>query len=341
MTRLPIASLWMSGLLLLGCAVVRGSSSLPPWPDLVELLRTNIVRAPGEFDREASEALIQKFGGRILAADAVAEPVPDIAPIVKRDTFGAGARYIRVGQVSLGLAPQLEAAIRDTNWTSGARGLVLDLRAAAGNEFNAAAQVTGLFAGGDLQPLNWGDQTEPVPPREPAWKLPAVVLINGETSGAAEALAAALRVEIGALVIGSPSAGRAAVFRELPLPDGSRLRVPSARVRTSDGAEIPAEGITPDLVVRIRPELERAYLADPFTNLVAKIDNRGTNQVTPAPARRRVNEAELVRAQRDGTIPGDGPASETNSVRIVRDPVLARGLDFLNGLGTSTRRKRS
>jgi hypothetical protein len=57
----------------------------------------------------------------------------------------------------------------------------------------------------------------------------------------------------------------------------------------------------------------------------------GTNR----PPRRRINEAELVRAQREGREPGD----ETNRTArpepprpVVTDPALVRALDLLKGL---------
>ena len=61
------------------------------------------------------------------------------------------------------------------------------------------------------------------------------MLVNGETRGAAEALAAALHQAGAGLIIGSPTAGAATSFKEFPLSNGERLRVAT---RLSGGSMI-------------------------------------------------------------------------------------------------------
>jgi len=93
--------------------------------------------------------------------------------------------------------------------------------------------------------------------------------------------------------------------------------------------------------VRLTPQQERAYLADPFTAVVAgPASDSGTNRVaSTVTVRRRINEAELVRAQRDGTVPGDAKGgSGASAQRVVQDPVLARSLDLIRGLAILRKR---
>lgn len=318
-----------------------GFAALPPLNSVVDLLRTNLsVEAP-TFDHEAGTALIEKFGGRIIGPDEPSETPSDAPPIVRKERFDNGALYVLVGQVSPGLAPQLKAALLDTNWTAGAAGMVIDLRFAVGNEFDAAGRAAALFADRDGEVLSWGDGSVRVTGPEPAWKQPVAVLVNGSTKGAAEAFAAALRTEAGALLIGRASAGRAAVFRDLPLDNGSKLRLPVARVRTGDGKEISASGLQPDITVNVSPEQDRAYLADPYTLVSSSGQTLSSTNGSASTliVRRRVNEAELVRAQREGTVPGDTRAdTAADAVRIVRDPVLGRGLDLVRGLSILQKR---
>ena len=54
--------------------------------------------------------------------------------------------------------------------------------------------------------------------REPAFRGLVMVLADSDTSGVSEAIAAALRFYNKALVIGQPTAGRAAEYSDLPLP---------------------------------------------------------------------------------------------------------------------------
>lgn len=314
---------------------VLGFAALPPLNSVVDLLRTNLTVEGSVFDREAGTALIEKFGGRIVAADEPA-PVPsDAPPIIRKERFDHGALYVLVGQVSPGLAPQLKAALLDTNWTAGAAGMVIDLRFAAGEEFGAAGNAAALFTDREGEVLNWGEGTVRVAGPEPAWKQPVAVLVNGGTSGAAEAFAAALRTEAGALLIGRTSAGRAAVFRDLPLENGAKLRLPVSRVRTGDGKEISPAGLQPDIEVKVSQEQDRAYIADPYTlvNTTGGTLSTTNRLAASLTLRRRVNEAELVRAQKEGTVPGDNkPEPLADADRVIRDPVLGRGLDLVRGL---------
>jgi hypothetical protein len=117
--------------------------------------------------------------------------------------------------------------------------------------------------------------------------------------------------------------------------------VATATVRLGDNQAMPAAGLQPDIAIAVTPRAERIHFADAFapgTNIDGS-ELTTTNQSlaggTNRPSRRRINEAELVRAQREGREPGD----ETNrTVRpeparpLVTDPALARALDLLKGL---------
>jgi len=314
---------------------------LPPPETLMRLLRTNLVMEPVELDREASAALVARFGGRLLGPDE-SEPAPDSAPaLADKSRFDGGVLYVRIGQVGPALAPQLQAALEDSAWNTNAVGLVVDLRFAGGEGFESAGKTAALFADhpGDL--LDWGAGSVRSDGRTPAWKKPVTVLVNGSTSGPAEALAAVLRLETGAVLIGQSTAGQAAVHRDLPLEGGGRLRLPVASVRLGNGELVPPRGLQPDITVRLTPQQERAYLADPFTAVVAgPASDSGTNRVaSTVTVRRRINEAELVRAQRDGTVPGDAKGgSGASAQRVVQDPVLARSLDLIRGLAILRKR---
>lgn len=114
-------------------------------------------------------------------------------------------------------------------------------------------------------------------------------------------------------------------------------------IQLGDGSQLSAAGVKPDIVVRVEPEQERTYFADPFrnyrdTNVLfasTSLSLTNTGSVTNRPRRPRFNEAELVRERREG------PSLETDLAAfresepekpVVRDPVLARALDLLKGL---------
>ena len=329
-----------------GCAFLAAaradSLALPPLDDLVRLLRTNLALNAADFDAQAGQAMVEHFGGQILGANDSGETLSDAPPLAKKTTLDYGCLYVRVGQISPALAPQFTAALQDTNWMNGARGLVLDLRFTSGTSFKAAAETAALFVTPDHKLLDWGSESFQPPPRTNTWKLPITVLVNHETTGAAEALGAVLRAENAALVIGGTTAGKASIYRDIDLGNGNKVRLPVSQAKTSDGQAIPRTGLVPDIAVKATLNQERAYLNDPFVTVLSATNSpSGTNSVTgTVTVRRRVNEAELVRARREDLIPGD-PANKTDApkteTRIVRDPALARALDVIKGMAVLNR----
>jgi hypothetical protein len=138
--------------------------------------------------------------------------------------------------------------------------------------------------------------------------------------------------------------------KEFPLSNGATLRLATSPVKLN-GAEL--SQVRPDIEVTVTAKDEQAFYADAFfvlppgnlAGLAQALTNRPAS--TNLAARRpRLNEAQLVRAHRQGVTPeGDAPfppateaqiRSETSSVNdsipSVNDPVLARALDLLKGL---------
>src|SRR5207237_1979859 len=60
---------------------------------------------------------------------------------------------------------------------------------------------------------------------DPVFQGTIMVLIDGETSGPAEAMAAVLKTHGQALLIGQPSAGRAVEYSDFSLSSGKILRI--------------------------------------------------------------------------------------------------------------------
>jgi hypothetical protein len=108
------------------------------------------------------------------------------------------------------------------------------------------------------------------------------------------------------------------------------------------GEPLGLDGLKPDIQVAVPPDDEKIYFADPYRLLAKSLpflhDPDGTNAVsTNRLGRHRINEAELVRMQKEGlnleddTAPGPGRSAEPVR-QTIQDPVLARGLDLLKGL---------
>src|SRR5207237_8535096 len=126
-------------------------------------------------------------------------------------------------------------------------------RYAEGYDDAAAAAVADLFISKERPLLNWGSGSSRAKEKADALRLPVAVLVNHQTSGAAEALAAVIRETGTGLILGSRTAGQAAVAEEFPLKNGQRLRIATAPVQLGDGTALSAEGINPDITVQVTP----------------------------------------------------------------------------------------
>ena len=82
-----------------------------------------------------------------------------------------------------------------------------------------------------------------------ATEAPLVVLVNGNTAGSAEALAAALRDLDRAAIVGTTTMGKGSVQVTRPLSFGGALRYTAARYVSPNGYAIDGIGVSPDASV--------------------------------------------------------------------------------------------
>jgi Peptidase family S41 len=323
---------------LLFAAVNLLAADAPPFAEVFELVRTNLTGLDAAaLNQLAVEGFVQRLGGRAQFADAplASEPPADLLPAAT--IYDGHYAYVRLGEVSGGVAARLDAAIKRLAATNQVNGLVLDLRFAGGRDFATAARVADLFLTTNQPVLDWGEGTFVATTKTNGFTLPLAVLVNHQTRGGAEAVAAVLRRAGVALLIGGTTAGEASRYREFTLSNGQRLRLAVIPVKLGDGEALPPAGVVPDIAVNIRAEAERAYLADPF-GIVSSATTApsGTNQIAAAARpRRKLTEADLVRARQENRpldAPTNLPVAAVEPPKVVRDPALARALDLLKGL---------
>lgn len=318
-------------------AVAPGRAEEPAgFQEVFGLIRSNLVGvSAAELDRAATLGLLQQLQGRVVlltngtagGGAKVAESLLGRTNVLE-EAFG----YVRVERVEKGLAEQLAAAHEKLNAAKKLKGLIVDLRFAGGLDYLAAVAAAEKFLAGDKPLLQIEGKVLRSTATNVAVAGPLVVLVNHETTAAAETLAAILRKANAAMIIGGATPGQAGVFMEYPLKNGQRLRLASGMVRLGDGTALTGAGLRPDVSVEVKSDDERAYLADPFTDLTPAAPPKPG---AAAAARRRMNEAELVRRQREGqnTEEDDfvGPGGDKNR-QIMRDPALARAVDILKGI---------
>ncbi|HTH49604.1 MAG TPA: S41 family peptidase, partial [Candidatus Limnocylindria bacterium] len=254
---------WLPVLLtLLACPLpsARAATDAPPFGEVFELVRTNLPSLDAaKLNEMAVEGLLQRLGGLAQYAEVplTNEPSADLLPVAT--AYEGAYGYVRIGEVSGGVAARLGAALAKAATTNQLKGLVLDLRFAGGRDFATAAQVADLFLAGGQKVLDWGEGPFISTTKTNAFNQPLAVLVNHLTRGSAEALAASLRHAGSALILGNTTAGEASLYREFTLSNGRPIRLAVTPVQTGDGETIPGSGVVPDIAVTVRPELERSY----------------------------------------------------------------------------------
>lgn len=323
------------------------TNAVPDFGVVFDLVRAHLAGASdAELNRSAVEGLLAGLRGRVVLVTETNLPVAQTnTPLVSKTNLLEGdIAYVRVGRVADGLAGAVSAAYQTLSASNKLKGLVLDLRFADGEDFAAAVAVADLFIAKERPLLDWGRGAVKSTEKQNALTLPVAVLINRETTGAAEALAAVMR-EVGAgLLLGGPTAGAGMVMSDYPLPDGQWLRIASAPVKLGDGTALSAQGVKPDIEVKVGLGDERIHLRDAY-GLVAKPVVR-SGAISNAPAgtnttgrRQRITEADLVRERREGrSLEEFTPARDREPLKPqISDPALARAVDLLKGLAVVRR----
>lgn len=311
--------------------------------EVFNLVRTNL---PGiseeELSRLAAVGLIKELGTKAqLVTNSTAATLPAGDLIGRRTVYNEAYPYIQVRWVDDRLPAEFQTWVSQVASNKSARGLVVDLRYAQGTAYEAAAKVADLFTKSGDPLLKLGTNQIVATEKPKAADLPVAILVNRETKGAAEALAALLRESGSGLTFGSTTAGEAHLFEKFALSTGQLIQIGTVPIQVGDQKTIPAKGITPDIVVAVSPAAEKYLYQDPYRSAASAAAGASTNEAANATNRaRRFNEAELVRRHKSGASlddpsapsPAAAPAAENPDQPVMGDPVLARALDFLKGI---------
>ena len=157
--------------------------------------------------------------------------------VLRLNAFRVGAAVV--------LRRQLELLDRER-----ASGLVLDLRGNPGGLFDQAIAVSSLFLGrGVVVSLTGAHNPRHVYRASGgvATRLPLVVLVDRMSASSAEIVAAALRDNHRATLVGQRTFGKALVQSIDPLGNGAALELTIARYYTPSGKDISSVGVTPQI----------------------------------------------------------------------------------------------
>ncbi len=172
-----------------------------------------------------------------------------------------GIGYIRIAEFRESTPKDLEKSLKELKEKE-MRGLILDVRNNPGGLLSSAVNVTSMF----LERQTLIVSTDSRSQREFEFKagrfagraldIPVIVLVNKGSASGSEILAAALRDNKRAVIMGEPTFGKGSVQTIVPLSDGSALRLTTSRYYTPSGVSIHEEGVAPDIVVK-RQEVDK------------------------------------------------------------------------------------
>ncbi len=142
----------------------------------------------------------------------------------------------------------------------GAEKFILDLRGNPGGLLKEAVKVASLFmpAGPVVHVADRSgiqEVLETVPHYTPL-DLPLVVLVDMGSASGSEIVAAGIQEKGVGTLLGETTFGKATVQSILPLPDGSALRLTTARYYTAEQNFIHEDGVKPDIEVEPGEELD-------------------------------------------------------------------------------------
>jgi C-terminal processing protease CtpA/Prc len=305
--------------------------------EVVDILRENYLRPDALSETSLARAGIQGLlerlgaGARIYPAAEVMNSRP--SPF-RSEILVGNVGYLRLGALTPENISSLDGAL-ESFAPKPPPAVVLDLRATPhSTDFELAAECCRRFAPKgrvlfSIKRPKVNDEEILTSRSDPLWRGVLVVLVDGDTAGAGEVIAAVLRTHLRAYIIGQQTKGEAAQFEDLPLSGGKILRVAIGEVTLPDATPVFPGGLAPDLVVNVTQEGTDEVLA-------LALNAGGLSPLVTEKQRARMNEAALIA----GTNPELDELQEVQRLKAKgeakpkppRDEVVQRALDFITSI---------
>lgn len=330
-------------LTILFCLTVYGQSPSPsPTPlintltgaDLdqaISLIRQHYLNPQAvnetELKRATLAGLIDQLGNGVAILPGRGSPKPSPAPFY-REIVGGHIGYLRPGDLSRAQLQELDTTLRGLAGKK-VDAIILDLRGSVeSSDYEGAAQFANRFLpkGQTLFSLQGPSQTSPktfVTETAPLYVGLIILLIDEETAGATEVLAAVLRTAHGSIAVGQRTAGRAVDYSDQSLPGGKLLRIATAEAILPEGEPRIPDGVKPDLAVSLPLGLKQQIFQESLTKGMAAFVFE-----TEEP---HLNEAALI-AGTNPEIEAAQKRGRSGEKSALHDPVLQRGVDLVTSI---------
>ena len=167
------------------------------------------------------------------------------ADVVFMDDVNGGILNIIVNKISNSAVAIISEALKKHPDVAG---VILDLRAADGDDERAAAKLAGLFIGS--KPImriveTAGEELEIIPSGAALTGAPVVVVVSNMTRGTAEAIANSFYENGRGVLIGTPTAGEARIASRVNLTNGGMLELMNKSIKATDGRVLDGRGVFP------------------------------------------------------------------------------------------------
>jgi len=299
---------------------------------LITTIREHYL-APEKVDdlavsRATAQGLLERFSpGVILPFGPSAEAETD-SPF-RYEVLENRVGYIRFGSLSEERLAELDTALGEFASRS-LQAAILDLRATPpGSQFPIAAKICERFCPKGrilftVRRPSTRDESIVTSKQDPSFSGVLVTLVDGNTAGAAEVIAAVMRTQSKALVIGKQTRGEAVEYEKVALPSGRNLRIAVAEVTLPENVLVFPGGLTPDIALDVPPEQTAQVLK-------AALDG-GVAPLIVETERVRMNEAALVAGTNPELEAARIAAANRSGKKLeppVRDEALQRAMDAI------------
>lgn len=194
--------------------------------------------------------------------------------------------YIRLVEFQQDTSKELDKTLVDLE-AKNIKGLILDLRNNPGGLLDSAVDVSDKFLhNNEIIVTTRGrleDQVMEFRARKDSVRheYPIAILVNGGSASASEIVAGALQDNKRGIVIGTKTFGKGSVQTVAPLPDGSALRITTAKYFTPSGRSIMNDGIEPDVIVEQKEykELAGESAKDIFASIEEKDREKASEDI--------------------------------------------------------------
>ena len=223
-------------------------------------------RSIGGLSVDEAAHLLQGPEGSLVTLAILRAPAPARAVTVRREHVEvpsiedvrmldatAGIAALKLSSFQKTTAADLEAALQRLD-AAGMRSLVIDLRGNPGGLLSAAVDVADLFLERGLVVATRGRSPDEdfnySAGRPGTWRMPQVVVIDGDSASSSEIFAGAIRDHARGTIVGSRSYGKGSIQGIFPLDAaGVGMRLTTAKFFSPKGLPYSGVGVEPDVPV--------------------------------------------------------------------------------------------